>query len=76
MLDTPIGLATSDSASGNVTHDVDSARLIMTYINAKDSPDRVLVISAWFVSAKGSGTYGADSSDPYMNVYAEDRESS
>lgn len=73
-LGAPLGEATSESATGNVTYSIDEVRLVMSYVNAKDAPESALTVPAWCAKAHGSGTYVPDPSDPDMTIDAYDQE--
>ena len=44
--------------------EVEEVRLIMTYINVKDEPDRVMAVPAWYIGAQGYAAYPGDDGTP------------
>lgn len=46
-----------DSRGEWMRYELDKAELKMTYVNAKDDPDRVLMVPAWYFGAQGYYSY-------------------
>ena len=45
--------AGQDAPKNKFRFEVEEAKLVMSYINVKDEPDKVLAVPAWYVRAQG-----------------------